>query len=260
MNGPVKIFVAEALDDMMAGDPADDASEPLYVNACAPVDEIAAVEAPGVIGPITFIVAADEHANPTVPDPPTTDPDMFRDVPVKATAAVVPPPKRDPVMVKFPTVWDIAGEAAVPDPPVTDPIIIVLPAVVLNAVLPPPPLAPANKLPVIVMVPTDVLFMHRLPTPEFPPVKLIPFKTKSQFPVWVINSVDATAGAATLLPIDKVTVPDVAVTCTKLVAPGTSEVLSTTLVQLPLILPLLKLNVPPAATALADAVFLIDNT
>ena len=29
MNGPVKMLVAEALEETIAGDPADDASEPL---------------------------------------------------------------------------------------------------------------------------------------------------------------------------------------------------------------------------------------
>jgi hypothetical protein len=52
-----------------------------------------------------------------------------------------------------------------------------------------------------------------------------------------------------------VTVPVVAVTVIELL-----EAKDTVDVMLPLILPLLKLNVPPAATALADAVFLIDNT
>ena len=159
VNGPVNMFVAATLDEMMAGWLADDASEPLYVNVLAPDNETAEAAEDGVIGPIMFIVAADEHANPTAPDPPTTDPDMLSNVPVNDTAAVNPPPKRDPVIIRFPTVCDIAGWVAVTDPPVIDPMIIVLPADEAN-VVPLPPLIPANKSPVIVMVPNDVLFIH----------------------------------------------------------------------------------------------------
>ena len=95
--------------------------------------------------------------------------------------------------------------------------------------------------------------------PEPPPVKLTPVKIKSQFPVYDINNVDAIAGGATALDKFKVTVPLPAVTVIKLVAPGTNEVLATVLVQLPLTLPLLKLNDPPAVILVPD-VFLSDST
>jgi hypothetical protein len=153
------MFVAEALDEMMAGTLLADVSEPLYVNTLAPDNDKAVAVDDGVIGPTMFIVAADEHPNPTAPDPPITEPDMLSNVPENDTAAVNPPPKRDPVIIRFPTVCDIAGELAVTDPPVIDPMIIVLPADEAN-VVPLPPLAPANKSPVIVMVPNDVLFIH----------------------------------------------------------------------------------------------------
>jgi hypothetical protein len=62
-----------------------------------------------------------------------------------------------------------------------------------------------------------------------------------------------------MLPRVSVTVPVVAVTVIRLVAPADSDVLATVLVQLPLILPLLKLNDPPAVIPVPD-VFLRDNT
>lgn len=84
MNGPVKMFVAEALDEMMAGWLADDASEPLYVNVLAPDSDKAVADADGVIDPVIDIIAADEHTIPIdVPDPPVTFPLIVINVPLK---------------------------------------------------------------------------------------------------------------------------------------------------------------------------------
>ena len=127
-NGPVKMFVAAALDEMMAGWLADDANEPLYINVLAPDSETAGAPDPAVIVPIMFIVAADEHANPTAPDPPTTDPDTLMLVAVVDTPADVDPPVIDPVIVRLVPVNSTAiCPVLLPPPPVTFPFIVRLP-------------------------------------------------------------------------------------------------------------------------------------
>jgi hypothetical protein len=84
MNGPVKMFVAAALDEIMAGTLLADVSEPLYVNMLAPDSDKAVADADGVIDPVIDIIAADEHTIPTdVPDPPVTLPLIVIDVPLK---------------------------------------------------------------------------------------------------------------------------------------------------------------------------------
>ena len=132
MNGPVNMFVAEALDEMMAGWLADDASEPLYVNVLAPDNETAEAAEDGVIGPIMFIVAADEHANPIAPDPPTTDPDMLMLAAAVDTPTAAPPPVIEPDTVKVCPLNSIDIKPELPElttpPPVILPLIVKFPA------------------------------------------------------------------------------------------------------------------------------------
>jgi hypothetical protein len=132
MNGPVKMFVAAALDEMMAGTLLADVSEPLYVNTLAPDSDKAVAVDDGVIGPTMFIVAADEHANPTAPDPPNTDPDTLILVAAVDTAIAAPPPVIVPDTVKVCPLNSIDIKPELPElrtpPPVILPLIVKFPA------------------------------------------------------------------------------------------------------------------------------------
>lgn len=291
MKGPVKMLVAAVLDEMMAGTLFADVNEPLYVNVLAPDSEIAVAAEDGVIDPVTLIVAADVHDSPVVVLP-LIDPDMLifvadvfiaiADIPPviePVIVNVVPekdiptfgdesgPPTTLPIIVKLPAVCNRpilpVDDIPPPAPPVIFPIIIVFPSVEAIALLLPTPAEPPDppdKLPVIVIVPFEDLEIHRVEvTPEVAGVKVNPFNTKLQLPLCTISTSDPIFLVATLLPKVRVTVPVVAVICTRLVAPGTKDVLAAFLVQLPLTPAVLKLNVPPAVILVPD-VFLNDNT
>jgi len=292
MNGPVKILVAATLDEMIAGTLFADVNEPLYMNVLAPDNEIADAADDGVIDPVTLMFAADVHDSPVVvlplidPDmlifvadvfiaiadvPPVIEPVIVNVVPEKDIPWFVDdsiPPTTLPIIVRLPAVCNRpilpVDDIPPPAPPVIFPIIIVFPSVEAIALLLPTPAEPPDppdKLPVIVIVPFEDLEIHRVEvTPEVVDgVKVNPFNIKLQLPLCTISTSDVIFLVATLLPKVRVTVPVVAVICTRLVAPGTNDVLAAFLVQLPLILPLLKLNVPPAVIPVPE-VFLNDNT
>jgi hypothetical protein len=127
MNGPVNMFVAEALDETMAGTLFADVSEPLYVNTLAPDSDKAVAVEDGVIEPVIDIVAADVHVNPIAPAPPTIDPDTLILVAVVDTATVVDPPVITPFTVKVVPVNNT--EPSVDWlPPFTLPFIVSVPA------------------------------------------------------------------------------------------------------------------------------------
>ena len=129
------MFVAEALDEMMAGTLFADVSEPLYVNVCAPDNDKAVAVEDGVIEPVIDIVAADVQATPTAAPPPVIFPFIFNVVPEKFTATkvlAVVPPVISPFIVKFPADWFIPALIKLPAPavaPLTSPFITVFPFV-----------------------------------------------------------------------------------------------------------------------------------
>ena len=130
MNGPVKMFVAEAFDEMMAGTLFADVSEPLYVNVLAPDKETAEAAEEGVIGPIMFIVAADEHTNPLPAAPPVIDPDILivvAEVDTPNAVDVELLPFIDPVICRILPLNDIPIDAK--PPAVEFPVNVKFPAV-----------------------------------------------------------------------------------------------------------------------------------
>ena len=96
----MKMFVAEALDEMMAGTLLADVNGPLKVNALAPVNDIAVCAELGIALPDMFITAADVHVNPIAPDPPAIDPDTLILVAVVDIPTAAAPPVTLPVIVK----------------------------------------------------------------------------------------------------------------------------------------------------------------
>jgi hypothetical protein len=293
MNGPVKMFTAEALDEMMAGTLLADVSEPLYVNTLAPDNDKAVAVDDGVIEPVIDIVAADVQDMAAVALP-TTDPDTLilaadvstaiaADPPVILPVTITDVPEKDiptfgdepippvifPIIVKLPAVCAIpllplGAFIDNPAPPVTLPITTVFPALETKASfnpVPADPPVPPIKSPTTVIVPPDVFDIHLVfvTPPDVVPLKVLPDIVKLQLPLWLMRISAPTARDCTLLPRLRVTVPVVAVTVIKLIAPGTNEVLAAFLVQLPLIPAVLKLNVPPAVIPVPD-VFLRDNT
>ncbi len=68
---------------------------------CAPVEVIADATDDGVIGPLMFIVAGDEHAIPTAPTPPATDPDILIFNAEVVNPTILDPPVIDPVISKL---------------------------------------------------------------------------------------------------------------------------------------------------------------
>jgi hypothetical protein len=159
MNGPVKIFVAATLDETMAGTLLADVSEPLYVNTLAPDSDKAVAVDDGVIGPTMFIVAADEHPNPTTLDPPTIDPDMLILAVVVDTPADVDPPVTLPVIIRDVPEKDTPW--CVPPlrpgcPPVIFPIMVNVPAVcTIPTLLSPGPNVPPTTLPTTTVFPAE---------------------------------------------------------------------------------------------------------
>ena len=131
VNGPVKMLVAAALDEMMAGTLFADVNEPLYMNVLAPDNEIADAADDGVIDPVTDIVAADEQPNPIAPDPPSTDPDILIVVAAVDIPDAAPPPVTDPVIVSVCPLNNMAINPLFPEantpPPVMFPLIVKFP-------------------------------------------------------------------------------------------------------------------------------------
>ena len=124
------MFVAEALDEMMAGWLAEDANEPLYVNVCAPDNDRAVAAADGVIEPVIDMVAADEHTNPLPAAPPVIDPDILivvAEVDTPNAVDVELLPFIDPVICRILPLNDIPIDAK--PPAVEFPVIVKFPAV-----------------------------------------------------------------------------------------------------------------------------------
>ncbi len=289
MNGPVKMFTAEALDEMMAGWLADDANEPLYINVLAPDNETAGAPDPAVIVPIMFIVAADVTDIPATAEPPITEPDILMLVADKFAPAIeFEPPVIDPVNSNVIPVNDIALILGTPPPvaegmlpiifrlpldcsiviafdtvfvkfpvgPCTVPVTTALPADIVSTLLPnrasPPPTI--DKFEFRFNVPFPVLFIIFLLVPTFVTnVGIVKLKTAPHESNITGDIVDDSVKPF-IAVID--TLPTLCVTVIKLTAPGDNDVAP---VRLPLILPLLKLNDPPAVILVPD-VFLRDNT
>lgn len=258
------MFVAEVLVDITAGEIEPAVQLPDIDKTPAVAYDIPAAPAPVTLPVIVFVVAEESIA--TAPVPPKIVPLTVNDVPennIPLFVGCVVPPVTFPATVMFPAVCVIpvllakVGELL----PTTFPVITVLPADDAKH-LQVAPFVALIKLPIIVIVPDDVFDIQSLF--EGVPVKVgpksYPFKFRSQLPECRISTSLLDDLLFTLPPKLIVTVPVVAVTVIKLVAPGTNEVLATVLVQLPLILPLLKLNDPPATIALAEAALLNDKT
>ena len=128
-------------------------------------------------------------------------------------------------------------------PPLTFPTTIVFPLLETKALA--LAFVPPTKLPVIVIKPKDVLFITTEGLPDAPR-KFVPDKLKLLFPLCNIMVEEAIEDAATSPPNANDTLPVVAVTVIKLVAPADNGDVDVTL---PDMLPLLKLNEPPAASA-----------
>ena len=111
--------------------------------------------------------------------------------------------------------------------------------------LPLPP-GPPTKSPVILIVPVDDLLIHKA-FDIVPALNLIPDKLKLQAPVWFIIW-EAIPNPVTALPKLSVTVPVVAVTVIRLVAPADRD--ADVLVALTVTPAVLKLKEPPAVVVI----------
>jgi hypothetical protein len=178
MKGPVKMFVAEALDEMMAGDPADDAIEPLYVSVLAPDNGKPGETELGVMLPDIFIVVAEVHDTAAADVVAIRFPFIFNDVPEKLIPEAAAPVIL-PITVRVPADCNIAF----PVDPTIFPNTLVSPVVELRAyefaILPP------LILPVIVKVPVDDLSIQFAPL-VLAPLKLFALIVRLQFPLWFI--------------------------------------------------------------------------
>ena len=273
----------------MAGDPAEAAKEPLYIRVCAPVDEIAAAEDPAVIGPIMFIVAADPTDIPATAEPPITEPDILILVADKFAPATIPePPVMDPVTSNVVPINDTTLMVPTPVPvaegilpiifrlpldcsivitfdtafvkfplgPCTVPVTTALPADIVSTLTP----VIASPVPVIdkfefrFNVPLPVLFIIFLLLVTFVTnVGIVKLKTAPHESNITGDIVDDNVNPFIAV---KETSPVLCVTVIKLTVPGNRGVAP---VILPLILPLLKLKVPPAVIPVPE-VFLKDKT
>jgi hypothetical protein len=289
MNGPVKMFVAAALDEMMAGWLADDANEPLYINVLAPDSETAGAPDPAVIVPIMFIVAADPTDIPAAAEPPITEPDILmlvadkfapaiefeppvidpvnsNVIPVNAIALILgtPPPVAEgmlPIIFRLPLDCSIVIAlefvfVKFPDGPCTVPVTTALPADIVSTLIPdqasPPPTI--DKFEFRFNVPFPVLFIIFLPGKALVTnVGIVKLKTAPHE-----SNITGDIFDDNVNPFIAVTdtSPVLCVTVIKLIAPAKRGVAP---VILPLILPLLKLNDPPAVIPVPD-VFLKEAT
>jgi len=289
MNGPVKMFVAAALDEMMAGWLADDANEPLYINVLAPDSETAGAPDPAVIVPIMFIVAADVTDIPATAEPPITEPDILILVADRfAPLRVFDPPVIDPVNSNVVPVNDIT--LILEPPPVAEgmlPIIFRLPldcsmvATVFEfvkfpvgpCIVPVTTTLPADTkstlLPVTASSPptTDEFeFRFNVPFPVLFTIFLFPLLATFVTNVGIVklktapheSNITGDIFDDNVNPFIAVTdtSPVLCVTVIKLTAPAKRGVAP---VMLPLTLPLLKLNDPPAVIPVPD-VFLKEAT